>query len=79
MAKVNLVGKEYVSGTSRKTGKPFEMWVAYIEYPDRHVEGVKCENIVLNASIPSADLVVGATYELSYNKRGYVDNFSICK
>ena len=38
--KVTVIGKERISGVSRKTGKPFDSCVAHVAYKKNGVDGM---------------------------------------
>lgn len=78
--KVKLIGKQHISGVSKKSGKPFDNNVAYIIKPDREVQGYVGDSVWLNpVEYPLENLVLDATYDLEYNNRGYVEVFEIAE
>ena len=46
--KVNVIGKEYVKGHSKKTGNDFEANVVHVTYKQDGVEGQTCESVWLD-------------------------------
>jgi hypothetical protein len=46
--KVNVIGKNHISGTSKKTGKPFDLNVVHITCKKNGVDGLAAENIMLD-------------------------------
>ena len=62
--KVVVIGKEYVSGTSRKNGKPFEANVVHVAFKKMGVEGQSVDSIWLNPNdYPLNGIQIGKTYE----------------
>jgi len=75
--KVNVVGKEYVHGTSKKTGKEFEGNVVHCTHRKQGCEGLVAESIWLNPDdYPLSGIEVGKTYEVDRDQRGYIVEFS---
>lgn len=74
--KVMVMGKEHLKGTSRKTGKPFDNTVVYIQHKKNNVEGVYCGDVWLDAAtFPVESVQVGKSYFLDRDDRGYVIAF----
>lgn len=74
--KVVVIGKEYVSGTSRKTGKPFEANVAHVAFKKMGVDGQSVDSIWLDpATYPLSGIAVGKTYEVDRDARGFLLSF----
>lgn len=77
---VKLIGKEHISGISKKTNKPFEANIAHILRPDKKVDGMIGDRVMLNVTdYPLDTLVLNANYNLEYNARGFVDSFVLSK
>lgn len=76
--KVSVVGKEHVSGISKKTGKPFDNNLAHISYSKAGVTGAATEVLWLDvADFPLDSIHVGRTYDLDRDNRGYMINFKL--
>ena len=74
--KVKVLGKEYVSGTSKKTGKDFAGTVVHVSHKKNGVDGLAVEAIWLDpVSYPLSSVVVGAEYEVDRDNRGYLLSF----
>ena len=74
--KVNLIGKEYVSGTSKKTGKAFSANIVHVSYRKNGVEGTAVESLWLDpVSYPLDKLEVGKPYDIDRDSRGFVCGF----
>lgn len=78
--KVSVIGKEYVSGKSRKTGKDFAANVVHVCYKKNGVDGLAVDGIWLDPmSYPLSDIQVGKVYDLDRDGRGYVCGFEIAQ
>lgn len=70
-----VVGKSHHAGTS-KAGKDYDFTTLMVEYDMRANEdnlGVQVDRINVSASMMPFGLVeVGATYDLDYNRYGYL-------
>lgn len=74
--KVFVLGKEHISGTSRKTGKAFDSNIVHVSYTKNGVEGHTVESIWLDPkSFPLKDIVVGENYSVDRDQRGFVCGF----
>lgn len=74
--KVMVLGKEHMSGTSKKTGKPYDSNVVHVAYKKNGVEGQTVESVWLDPSfIALAHIDVGKVYDLDRDGRGYVVGF----
>lgn len=75
---VTLLGKEHVSGISRKTGKEFDSNVVHVAFKKKGLEGSATEIIWLNPEhYPINSLQLGKNYNLDRDKRGYVCGFDL--
>ena len=78
--KVTVIGKEYVSGTSKKTGKPFAANVVHVSQKKMGVEGFAADSIWLDpASYPLPDIQVGKTYDVDRDGRGFICGFDLVR
>jgi len=76
--KVNVVGKKFVSGTSKKTGKEFAANVAYVAHKKNGVEGMAVDTVWLDpVTYPLAGIQVGKTYDLDRDGRGFIIDFTL--
>lgn len=76
--KVTVVGKEYVSGTSKKTGKPFEANVVHVTFKKMHCEGSSVDSIWLDPNTyPLSGIQVGKTYDVDRDQRGFLLSFEL--
>lgn len=74
--KVNVIGKEFVSGTSRKTGKEFASNVVYVTYKKPTVNGLAVDTIWLNPeSYPLDSIQVNKAYDIDRDSRGFIIGF----
>ena len=74
--KVVVLGKEYASGTSKKTGKPFAATIAHVSFKKNKVEGQAVDSVWLDpVSYPLEDIQVGKAYDLDRDFRGFVVGF----
>ena len=73
---VKVVGKEYLCGTSKKTGKPFSSNVAYVSYKKNGVNGEYVESIWLNPDeYPVDGIQIGGMYNAEYDSSGWLMAF----
>ena len=78
--KVTVVGKEYVHGTSRKNGKPFEANVVHVSHKKMGVEGQAVDSIWLNVDeYPLPSIRVGGVYDVDRDSRGFLLSFDPIK
>ncbi|MBQ2061404.1 MAG: hypothetical protein II458_01890 [Oscillospiraceae bacterium] len=74
--KVMVVGKEYVSGTSKRTGKAFESNVAYVTHKKNGVTGVAVDSVWLDPEQhPLGSIQVGKEYSIDRDNRGFLLSF----
>lgn len=78
--KVNVIGKEFVSGTSKKTGKPFSANVVHVSQKKNGVEGLAVDSIWLDPlSYPLPDIQVGKVYDVDRDGRGFICGFDLAR
>ena len=76
--KVTVVGKEYVSGVSKKTGKEFSANVAHVTHKKMGVEGCVVDSIWLDPDqYPLSGIAVGKTYNVDRDSRGFLVDFTL--
>lgn len=73
--KVTVVGKSRRAGSSKR-GKDYDFTIIMAEYSmlsNDDNDGVQVDRIIVDARMmPYALLVVGATYDLDFDSRGYL-------
>lgn len=73
--KVTVVGKSHLAGTS-KLGKVYDFTTLMVEYSmraDDDNDGVQVDRINVDARLmPYALIVVGAMYDLDFDRKGYL-------
>lgn len=74
--KVTVIGKEMMSGTSKKTGQPYEATIAHVQYKKSKCEGFAVDNVWIDSSLcPAYDIEVGSNYDLDRDGRGFIISF----
>ncbi len=74
--KIKVIGKQHMTGTSKRTGQPYDFVSIHYNAPDRGVEGVAAKQLNLDPTLyPFANIVIGGEYEVDFNERGYCVNF----
>lgn len=74
--KVTVIGKEYVSGKSKKTGKEFAANVAHVSHKKMGVDGQAVDSIWLDPiQYPLSEIAVGKVYEVDRDGRGFIIDF----
>lgn len=74
--KVTVIGKEVMSGTSKKTGQPYEATIAHVQYKKARVEGYAVEGVWVDSTLCQPyDIEVGASYDLDRDGRGFIISF----
>ena len=66
-----VIGKRALSGTSKKTGKPYAMNQLVVSYTAAGYEGQACTEIVLPRNVSFDAFIVGHKYDFQYDVRGY--------
>lgn len=76
---LNVIGWERMSGTSKKSGKPYDIVSVYAIVQSPFVHGNKCTDFVVQTAdwtnvtpLPLDDSFIGRFIEVFYNKRGFV-------
>lgn len=73
---IKVIGKQHCSGTSKKTGKPYDFSEVYFLGENRFVEGqIGMSCTVDPAMVPFDKIVVGAEYVAEFGPGGYLDDF----
>jgi len=74
--KAMVIGKEFVSGHSKKTDRDFAANVVYVTHKKNGVDGQAVDSIWLDpASYPFKDIQVGKVYDLDRDSRGFIVDF----
>ena len=85
MARYKIVGVEHMAGTSRKTGRPYDMDILHViaESTPRNVEivGNQVDKITISrdTGILTRQPVPGEVYDIVFTRSGYVDYADPCK
>ena len=76
--KVSVVGKEFVSGTSKRTGKDFASNVAYVTHKKNGVNGLAVYSIWLDpVQYPLDSIQIGKVYDVDRDQRGFLISFDL--
>lgn len=74
--KIKVYGKAHLEGTSKKTGRPYNLNQVHYLGKAPNVEGQSAETMFLDpAMYPIETIVVGMEYNVEWNNRGYVVGF----
>lgn len=75
--KVTVIGKEYVAGKSKRTGKEFSANVVHVAHNKNGVEGQAVDTIWLDPmQYPLSGIAVGKPYEVDRDGRGFIIDFA---
>lgn len=75
--KVTVIGKEFVSGTSKKSGKDFAANVVHIAHNKNGVTGQAVDTVWLDpVQYPLDSIAVGKVYEVDRDNRGFLIDFT---
>ena len=78
--KATVMGKEFVSGTSKKTGKDFAANVVHVAHKKNGVEGSAVDAIWLDPkSYPLTDIQIGKIYDVDRDSRGFIVGFELVR
>lgn len=73
---INVIGKRHFSGTSKKSGKPFDFSEVYYIGTQRNIEGQAGLSFTVDPSVLSfPEIVVGADYNVEFGPGGYLVSF----
>lgn len=71
--KIKVIGKAHLEGTSKKTGKPYNLNQIHFTAPARGVEGESAQTIMVDPVLyPLSVIFVGSTYDVQFDRYGYV-------
>lgn len=77
--KIKVIGKAHFEGTSKKTGNPYNFHQIHYTGKARGVEGEAAMTLSLDPSFCALDAIkLGATYNVDFDQRGNVVDFSLC-
>ena len=85
MARYKIVGVEHMVGTSKKTGRPYDMDILHViaEQAPRNKEiiGNLVDKITISrdTGILTKTPAPGDIYDIGFNRAGYVDYADLCK
>lgn len=75
--KIKVLGKAHMEGVSKKTGNPYNFNQIHYLGKARGVEGQAALTATLDAvAFPISSIVVGADYNLEFDNRGGVVDFT---
>lgn len=75
--KIKIAGKQHLSGTSKKTGRPYDFNQVHYLGKSRGVEGLAALTLGLDPSdIPYEHIFIGMEYNVEFDNRGYPVEFS---
>lgn len=75
--KIKVLGKAHLEGVSKKTGSPYNFNQIHYLGKAPGVEGQAALTASLDSTnYPFSSIVVGQEYNLEYNGRGYVVDFT---
>ena len=73
---INVIGKRHLSGTSKKSGKPFDFSEVFYIGTQRNIEGQAGLSFTVDPSVLSfPEIVVGADYNAEFGPGGYLVSF----
>ena len=73
---INVIGKRHCSGTSKKSGKPFDFSEVFFIGQQRNVEGQAGLSFTVDLSVISyPEIVVGADYNAEFGPGGCLVSF----
>lgn len=73
---IKVIGKRHCSGTSKKSGKPFDFSEVFFIGQQRNIEGLAGLSFIVDPSILSySEIVVGADYNVEFGPGDYLMSF----
>lgn len=76
--KIMVEGKAHLEGTSRRTGKDYNFNQIHFLSPARGVDGLAAQTISLDPHLyPIESIRVGGTYDVEFDRNGYVVGFEL--
>ena len=78
--KIKVSGKAHLEGTSKKTGKPYNLTVVHYLGKARGVEGLAAQTLMLDANdYPVGGILLNQEYNVEFDNKGYPVEFSIAR
>lgn len=83
--KYKIIGVEHIKGTSKKTGRPYDMDILHVTTIDpprnREIIGNEVDKITISrdSGILTRTPQPGQIYDIGFNRSGYVDYADPCK
>ena len=78
--KITVYGKSHMEGTSKKTGKPYNLNQVHYLGKARNVEGQAALTLFLDAvEYPLHTIEIGREYNTEFDQNGYVVEFTPVK
>ena len=75
--KIKVIGKAHFEGTSKKSGNTYNFNQVHYIGKSRGVEGDAALTLSLDpVAYPMASIKIGGMYDVDFDQRGYVVNFS---
>ena len=73
---IKVIGKRHCSGTSKKSGKPFDFSEVFFIGQQRNVEGLAGLSFTVDPTVISyPEIVVGGDYNAEFGPGGYLVSF----
>jgi len=78
--KITIYGKAHIEGTSKKSGRPYNLTVLHTLMPQRGVEGSAAKQIMVDyTQYPAERIAVGVDYNVEFDNTGYPISISPVK
>lgn len=75
--KVHVIGKEFKSGVSKKSGNPYEFSVVYLAFPKLGVDGYAVGEVSLNSQVCAyGSIKMDKDYDLQRDFQGRIIGFT---
>lgn len=84
MAKYQIVGVEHMKGTSKRTGRPYDMDILHViaDTPPRNCDivGKQVDKITVSrdSGILTRQPAPGEVYDIGFTRTGFVDYAELC-
>lgn len=76
--KIKVYGKSHMEGTSKKTGRPYNLNQIHYLGKSRFVEGLAAQTLFLDAiEYPYNTIRVGQEYDAEFDQNGFVVEFTL--
>ena len=78
--RINVIGKQHREGTSKTSGKPYNLNIVHHTCQEDGVEGFAANQQALSAvDYPFETIQVGKQYDLDFSNRGFVRTFQLVR